>query len=119
MIHPDPRVDALLLTDLGHKVVAAIVTTMTLGHTRLAHSATYGDVSADPGASLVRAVIDGEIDRARTALERWAADESERWCQYVERATGESLPRVKPTALEIQAAVMDAAFAHMRAGDAA
>lgn len=66
----DPRVEGLMLTDLGQKVLNAIGATRVLGHTRLAHTLVYvhGD---DPAVELISAVLDGEIGAVVKALDRW------------------------------------------------
>ena len=112
MIHPDPRVESLMLADLGAHLLGAIAATMTLGHSRLAHTAEYGDTSADPSASLVRAVVRGEIGAVRDALERWGAEEAERWASSIEEAGSGPVARPErpPTALDFQRAAMERAM---------
>lgn len=66
----DPRVNGLMLSDLGQKVLNAIGATRVLGHSRLAHTNVYVH-SDDAAVELITAVLDGEIDTVTAALDRW------------------------------------------------
>ena len=107
MIHPDEQVNTLMMADLGNHLVGAITATMTLGHTRLAHTLVYGAGGEHSAAALlVRAVIKGEIGAVTEALGAWAAD-SARWCEAVEAATGRHVEPATPlTATDVQRAAM-------------
>lgn len=68
-----PAVHALMLADLGQKVINAITATQVLGHTRLIHTFSYNHTD-DPSVTLVQAVIAGDTAGAVEQLDRWRLD---------------------------------------------
>lgn len=71
--HLDPTVGALMLMDLGQKVLNAIAATRVAGHSNLRNTSCYVH-SDNPTVNLVTAVLDGRVEDVEAAHARWIAE---------------------------------------------
>lgn len=76
-----PELRGALLSDLGQRVLGAIAATQTLGHARLKHTSAYVHVAGNPSVDLIRAVVDGDIERVDEALRAWETTGPEWACK--------------------------------------